>query len=133
MERESGEGELLSVWGVVRWWEIRRLVYNAVLLVVGLISLLGAWYLMLFMLPEGEAPPGKPLAVILDAVVFLLIPNICYTLGWITEITFRRASVLGAAEARKLGAKIFYIGTVTSCLILSLPLWIWSYSWIVSW
>jgi hypothetical protein len=67
------------------WWEIRRIPYNAILLVVGACS---------FAIIEGIGSqlvrPGddvvEPLGLLFGGITFAVGANVCYTLGWITEL-----------------------------------------------
>ena len=69
---------------IVRWWEARRLHFNVYVGVVGVIT----WFLMLIA-GSAAVKPGEdfeePLAMIFGPVVYAIIANACYTLGWIAD------------------------------------------------
>lgn len=44
----------LTIGQVIRWWELRRLLYNAALLVVGISAIAGMEWLMAKSIPLGE-------------------------------------------------------------------------------
>jgi hypothetical protein len=72
----------LAVW---RWWEIRRLVYNAVLLIIGLCSCL-LWGLMIAVSPGSI---GSPFVLLVIAVpIHAVMANVCCTLGPIVDMFF---------------------------------------------
>ena len=63
---------------IIRWWEKRRLAYNAVLAGCGM----GTAFLALLTLN----PPLEVLrAVLAPGLPFLVMANLCYTLGWLVE------------------------------------------------
>jgi hypothetical protein len=53
---------------VIRWWELRRLLYNAVLLVVGVGAIAGMEWLMGQVVPMGE-DAIEPMALVLGVAV----------------------------------------------------------------
>jgi hypothetical protein len=67
------------------WWELRRIPFNAILLVTGVCSFgiiagIGA----LLVQPGDDVV--EPLALIFGGIGFVIVANACYTLGWITEL-----------------------------------------------
>jgi hypothetical protein len=100
---------------VIRWWELRRVLYNAVLLVIGAAAMFGTLWLIDKVNPNSDI--GTP---ILGVFLYALIANSCYTMGWIVELLARRRD---AVAARQLGQRMFRLGTVSSCAITTLPFW----------
>ena len=45
---------MMTTGQVIRWWELRRLFYNAVLFVIGVSSIMGMEWLMTKVIPLGE-------------------------------------------------------------------------------
>jgi hypothetical protein len=111
---------------VIRWWELRRLLYNAVLLAVGVAAIAGIEWLMGRVMPLGE-DAIEPMALVLGVVVYGIMANLCYTLGWVIEL--RRRSTDPVA-ARQRGQWMFRAGTLFSCLLTSLPFWFACVYWI---
>jgi len=70
-------------------------------------------------IPLGE-DAIEPMALILGVVLYGIMANVCYTLGWIVELRVRRSD---PARARKLGEKLFRAGMVFACLLTSGPFW----------
>ncbi len=105
--------------GIIAWWEIRRLVYNAILLVFGGICLV---LFIVFIERTGALrAPGEdavePLALL--AAPFLI--NFLYTSGWIAHILLQ----LAGAKTPRLGPNMWLIGTAFSLLVVSLPAVMW--------
>lgn len=92
-------GVLMTVGEVVRWWELRRLLYNMILLVVGIAAIAGMEWLMDKVVPIGE-DAIEPMALALGVVVYGVMANICYTLGWVIELWGRKTD---PASARRRG------------------------------
>ena len=66
---------------IVSWWESRRMLFN---LLVGGVGLMGC----LVMLVCGVESESVWLAGLCSAV----LANVCYTLGWLVELSIRSAS-----------------------------------------
>lgn len=116
----------LTTWQVIWWWEIRRPVYNIVLLVVGCAATFGMIWLMSMVLPPGE-DAEEPLGLLLGFVLYALMANACYTLGWILELRDRK---IDAVLARQRGAATFRRGFLLSIVFTSLPFWYGCVFWI---
>jgi hypothetical protein len=104
---------------IILWWEIRRIPYNLTVGLAGLIALI----LVVFV--GGLAvKPGvdfeEPMGLIALPIVFGLVANLCYTVGWVIDTTCYRG------EPRY---KLFRIGLVFSIVLASLP-GIWA---VVAW
>jgi hypothetical protein len=69
---------------IVRWWEERRLHFNAYVGVVGVIS----WFLVLIA-GSAAVKPGddfeEPLAMLFGPGIYAIVANVCYTSGWIVD------------------------------------------------
>jgi len=107
----------MTTWQVIRWWELRRLLYNAILFVIGIGSILGMELLMAKVIPVGE-DAIEPMALPFCVVGYGIMANLCYTLGWIVELIGRRND---AARARLRAKKLFLMGLWFSCLLTSAP------------
>lgn len=104
---ESGTGRR----EIIRWWEARRFEYNVWVGVVGLAS----WWLVL--VAGGAAVgPGEdfedPVMIILGPVIYAMMANLCYTFGWLLDVTAYRGS------PRK---GLFKAGLVLSIVVTALP------------
>ncbi|MGA2754871.1 MAG: hypothetical protein ABSE53_14015 [Terracidiphilus sp.] len=123
--RRSGESEM-TTWQVVRWWELRRLPYNAILFVIGIASIFAMEFFAQKVNSAGDAPE---LETGLTIVLYGLIANLCYTLGWIVELIARRKD---KARARLRAKKLFLMGLWGSCLLTSAPFWFGVVFWMTN-
>jgi hypothetical protein len=120
------EGTIMTKGQVIRWWELRRLVYNAVLLVVGVAAIAGMEWVMTKVIPVGE-DAIEPMLLFVGVVVYGVMANLCYTLGWIIELRSRKTDPLAA---RRRGQWMFRAGLLFSCVLTSLPFWFAGVYWI---
>ena len=73
---------------IIIWWEIRRVLYNLIIVPAGLFWL-GILVLML-VLHSGEGEDlGDPFLPIFFVFTYIIVANIFYTFGWISEIVGR--------------------------------------------
>lgn len=100
------------------WWEIRRIPYNVMLLVLGICTIavvetVGGHY----------ANPGEdveePLAIIFGAIVYGAAANVCYTLGWIADIFLLSGYPVEAKERYR--ARLFWAGIIISACLTLVP------------
>lgn len=98
-----------SDWDVVKWWEARRPVYNAVIGATGLITL-GT---------VAALHPGPPLMFAAFAVGFGILANVCYTMGPVVDIAVRRFM---KEEAPSVGPVLFRYGFAFSLGLTLLPI-----------
>jgi hypothetical protein len=100
---------------LVRWWEARRLHFNVYVGVVGVL----AW-LLLLIAGSAAVKPGEdfeePLAMIFGPVMYAVLANACYTLGWI-------ADTLSSQSRPRVG--LYKAGVVCSVILTALP-GVWS-------
>jgi len=116
----------MTTWQVIRWWELRRLLYNLVLLAIGIASIFAMEFLMDKVIPVGE-DAIEPFALALGVVLYGIIANLCYTLGWIVELASRNQN---EAAARSRAQKHFLIGLWLSCLLTTAPFWFGFVFWL---
>jgi hypothetical protein len=107
---------------VIGWWETRRLAWN---LIVGALGATGVVIMIVVALSSQRAigtpigMPDPPVLVILGAVAFGILANICYTGGWIAELLVR--PVLGPERARASGETNFVVGLGFSIILTLVP------------
>jgi hypothetical protein len=101
-------------WDAVAWWEIRRIPFNLLILALGLVSgsILAFAGSRLF---GPDANFGNPF---FGVILYAVLANLCYTLGWITEILWAWGDT---AQTEKLRPKIFRIGLIFSGSLTLLP------------
>ena len=109
-----------STWAIVKWWELRRIPYN---LIVGLTGIVGGAVSMAFALAAErrglEVPwPDPPLFVLVFVGLYGIAANVCFTGGWMSELMARR---IWGARAEAYGEISFCVGMVFSVLLTLLP------------
>lgn len=116
----------MTTWQIIRWWELRRLLYNAVLFAIGIASIMVMELLMDKVIPVGE-DAIEPFAMALGVVAYGVAANLCYSLGWIVEIFGRKTD---EAAARLKAEKQFLLGMWFSCLLTTAPFWFGLVFWL---
>jgi len=117
----------MTAWQIICWWELRRLLYNAVLFAIGIASIFAMEWLMGQVIPLGE-DAIEPLGLAVGVVVYGIMANLCYTSGWIVELGMRRTDAL---QARIVAMALFLGGFWLSCLLTSAPFWFGLVFWLV--
>ncbi|HEX8392564.1 MAG TPA: hypothetical protein VF665_09440 [Longimicrobium sp.] len=108
----------------VRWWESRRLTFNRAVRSAGLVTL--AVTSVFFALPPHSSV--MPLSMMLTgSVVYGVMANACYTLGWMAELLARRVWGRGAPD---LGPLLFRQGLIFSVGLTLLPILLAVMSWV---
>ena len=116
--RPSGQ---LRAAEIVRWWELRRLPYNAIVGAVGIVSA-GIMVIVAFTCESrGGAPiglPDPPIFAIVGILLYGILANLCYTGGWIVELLVTKVWRLDTA---RFGSIAFALGTAFSVFITLIP------------
>jgi hypothetical protein len=111
-----------TTWSIVRWWERRRLAYNAIVGAAGLTSV--ALVNTLFALPPNAAVRVDfPLWV---AVPVGLAANFCYLLGPAAEIAIEK---LSRGRILPTGPVLFRMGLTFSVGLVLLPTLVATFAW----
>ncbi|MBI5694485.1 MAG: hypothetical protein HZC51_01940 [Nitrospirae bacterium] len=89
----SRDEDKTDTMAIIMWWESRRIFYNVIVGVCGIITIivllsLAAIAETLFKEPIGW--PDPPLFAVFGVVAYGVAANICYTGGWATEIVVRK-------------------------------------------
>ena len=110
-------------WDAVAWWEIRRIPFNLVILAAGVLSgfivaLIGSHVLK----PDQDF--GSPL---LAVALYAVAANLCYTLGWMTELLWAWGHT---AETSGIRPKVFRVGLIFSVSLTLLPALVISLIWV---
>ena len=95
-----------NVFQIIGWWEIRRILYNLIVLVCGLIS-------MSIMSALINLEPGEDLQEPLVIIGFAILCNLGYTSGWLTEIFNKKTKTYGP--------KMFKVGLFFTLFWVFLP------------
>jgi len=104
---------------IILWWEGRRIFYNVLVGIVGFVSVAIFLGLGRSVMAEDE-PIFSPFLLFVGILLYGIGANICYTLGWMTELVLRR---LSSRDTEKFAQAAFKIGLGFSCVVTSLPLW----------
>ncbi len=96
------------------WWEFRRIPFNLAVLAAGFVSGSAIAFAGGRMLGQ-EADLGHPF---IGIILYGLAANLCYTLGWITELLWAWGDT---ARTEKIRPKIFRVGLVFSASLTLLP------------
>jgi hypothetical protein len=104
---------------VIVWWEKRRLAFNVVVGVSGLVSLVIA-VTFLGLPPRVSVTsfwdyPIPAAGVFVEVVFFGIMANLCYTLGWATELGLRTFSPAAPSRLASLAIKVGFIFSVIVC------------------
>ena len=114
----------------LRWWESRRLAFNKAVGASGLVTLAGV-SLLCALPPFGSLIPLPGMLV--AAAVYGLLANVCYSLGWLTELLARAA---WGRSAPDMGPLLFRQGMIFSVGLTLFPLLLAGLLWmarIVAW
>jgi hypothetical protein len=101
------------------WWESRRILFNILIGVVGIISL-ALLFIFVNSLVKGHAGEDivEPMAIFLAPFAL----NFFYTFGWIVEITLGR---IWKKDEPKLASKLLKFGMGFSLFIVLAPSVVW--------
>ena len=108
-----------SAWSIIRWWEARRVPYNLIVGTVGLLSFVAFLALVGYC---GHLEPGEDAFELLELFIAPIAINLCYTAGWVTEISLWRAQTWG----RPLGPRLLRLGLAFSLIVVMLPAILWA-------
>ena len=73
-------------WGVILWWEKRRIPFNLIAMCAGVVSLA---VFLLAIECAGGLEPGEDAVEPLALIAAPVLLNIAYTAGWILEVAIR--------------------------------------------
>jgi hypothetical protein len=114
-------------WDAIIWWELRRIPYNVLMLVVGVLSLLSILFIGSHFVEPGE-DVIEPFAIVAGVVVFGGFANLAYTLGWITELLWSWGDTERTEPMR---SRIFWMGVAFSVAVTVLPAFFIPLLWVV--
>ena len=112
-------------WDTIVWWEIRRVPYNAVLAILGVVTTAVVLWLGSHFTPDVSF---APLGLIAGALLYGLGANAFYTLGWISELLWSSGDTSRTERFRK---RVFYVGLVASCLLTLSPVVLMPALWLI--
>lgn len=101
----------------IAWWEKRRVVFNLVVLVVAAGS-----FAVVEVIGARGVQPGEdvvePLLVLAGGAVFAIAANLCYTLGWMTELMWSEGDTSRTETIRR---RVYRRGLIFSALVAAAP------------
>ncbi|TPE40258.1 hypothetical protein [Pontibacter mangrovi] len=100
---------------IIGWWELRRPLYNIIVLVCGLLSM-AVMHLLV------KLGPGEDLQEPIAIVGFGFLCNLGYSLGWVTEIMNQKSQTYGP--------KMFKVGLYFTLFWVFLPALIHILLWV---
>jgi type IV secretory pathway VirB3-like protein len=104
-------------WDAIAWWEMRRIPFN---IVVGLTGAVGG--ALLLGIGSLLVKPGEdviePMAIFVAVPLYAVAANVCYTLGWASELLWTWGDTSKTAHLR---ARIFWLGLALSVAVTLLP------------
>ena len=103
-----------NVFQIIIWWELRRILYNIIVLICGILSLL---IMMSAASGRVELEPGEDFYEPIMISIFAVLCNFGYTLGWLTEIFIKRSLTYGT--------RMFKVGLYFTLFWVFLPTIIW--------
>ena len=111
---------------VILWWELRRVPYNLLMLIVATFPLA----VLALILVTNPLPPDEDIGnPFISIILFALGANLAYTLGWMAELLSRR---IWKEESRTLGPKFFTLGVIFSVFLCLCPGLIVFVFWLIS-
>ena len=113
--------EVRNTAAIFRWWESRRLTYNAIVGATGLVTI--AALKLIAVLP----PLSMSMPVFWPAIfAYGFFANFCYTFGFVTEAAMQRA---WHDETPRVGPALFRQGLVFSVGLTLFPIALMSIGW----
>jgi hypothetical protein len=112
---------LKSTVEIVWWWEQRRLLYNAVVGVIGIgvgaVALVSG-LLMERLTGEPVGMPDPPFFIFIAILLYAVVANAAYTLGWAAELIYRK---VGLGSPDHFAEFTFTGGLIFSALLTTAP------------
>jgi hypothetical protein len=109
---------------LLRWWEARRLKYNLMVGATGVFSALTCAALL-------AAPPHSSTldvrAILMGTVAYAVLANVCYSLGWLSEMAAR---IVWRERAPYMGPLLFRQGLIFSVGLTLFPIILCGMSWV---
>lgn len=103
---------------IVRWWELRRLPYNAIVGAVGIVSAAIMIAVAFTCESRGGAPiglPDPPLFAIAGVLLYGILANLCYTGGWVVELLVMKVWHVASSGPQALGLRTLHGGPRNRC------------------
>ena len=113
--------EVRSTASILRWWESRRLKYNAIVGATGLVTMVALQVIAL------TPPMSLDLPIVWPAIVaYGVFANLFYSLGFVTEAAMQR---LWGEDTPRVGPALFRQGLVFSVGLTLFPIALMGINW----
>src|SRR5579862_393849 len=99
------------------WWERRRVAFNVVILLAGTFTFFVIQFIAALLARFG-ADIEQPVGIVSFVIFYLLAVNVCYTLGWVTELLWSDGDT---ARTELLRPAVYRWGLAFSVAITLLP------------
>lgn len=110
-----------NTWQVISWWEARRIPYNLLVGVMGIVTcglVVVTAVVTDHYLHEPIGLPNPPVIALLVTILYGIMANICFTGGWVAEILVRK---IWPQDGNAFGKISFALGLVFSIALTLLP------------
>jgi len=111
----------MGAWQVIFWWEARRLFFNLIVGVVGLVVVAILFICGLVsekIVGEAIGIPDPPIFGVFAVFAYGIMANVCYTGGWIVELVVRAA---WGRDVPNFGERAFSLGLWFSVFLTLVP------------
>ncbi len=101
---------------VVIWWELRRILYNIIVLIGAILSIV-----IMLTAASGrvQLEPGEDFYEPIMIPIFAFLCNMGYTLGWLTEVFIKRNLTYGPKMFKRgLYFTLFWLFLPTTILVI---------------
>ena len=111
-----------SWWQVIIWWEVRRVAYNLIVGLGGIITCAALFGIAMYAERTIGSPvglPDPPVVGLFAIVAYGIGANVCYTSGWIGELLARS---VWPGKMKDFGVFTFAAGTMFSAVLTLAPI-----------
>ena len=110
--------EAAGAWDIIKWWELRRIPYNAIVGATGVFTLLLIFAAVAIREQVSGVNGGSFFLLPFLVIAYAFAANVCYTGGWVVEIVVRK---IWGERAGAFGEISFALGLVFSVLLTLVP------------
>lgn len=110
-----------TAWQVIGWWEARRIPFNLIVGIAGLLSCIVIGVVAvgsLFLFNNEFGSPGSPLGSVFFFVIYGVVANIFFTGGWVAELIIRK---FWPAQSDRFATLSYSLGVAFSVLLTLAP------------
>ena len=108
-----------SAWRVVLWWEARRIPFNVIVGLYGLVCLVAFFWAIT---TSGHLQAGEDAVEPLALLAAPIGINLLYTLGWLVEVPSR---LVASNLTPQFGPSLLKLGLGLGVLLMTLPAAFW--------